>query len=43
VADVYKAFVLDPDLTGERLGEHWKHVDASLGASLREISERETK
>lgn len=43
VADVYKAFVLDPDLTGERLGEHWKHVDASLGESLREISKRETK
>jgi membrane protein len=41
VADVYRAFVLDPDLTGERLGEHWKHVDASLGASLRQISAKD--
>ena len=41
VADVYRAFVLDPDLTGERLAEHWKHVDASLGASVREISLKE--
>jgi membrane protein len=42
VADVYRAFVLDPQLTGERLAEHWKHVDASLGASLRQISAKET-
>jgi len=42
VADIYRAFVLDPDLTGERLGEHWKHVDASLGASLRQVSAKET-
>ena len=41
VADVYRAFVLDPDLTGERLAEHWKHVDVSLGASLRQISAKE--
>jgi membrane protein len=41
VADVYRAFVLDPELTGERLGEHWKHVDASLGASLRQISAKD--
>ena len=43
VADVYRAFVLDPDLTGERLAEHWKHVDASLGASVREVSAKEGK
>jgi membrane protein len=43
VADVYRAFVLDPELTSERLAEHWKHVDASLGASLRQISAKETK
>jgi membrane protein len=42
VADVYRAFVLDPDLAGERLAEHWKHVDASLGASLRQLSAQET-
>jgi membrane protein len=42
VADIYRAFVLDPDLTGERLGEHWKHVDASLSASLRQLSAKET-
>ena len=42
VADIYRVFVLDPDLTGERLGEHWKHVDASLGASLRQLSAKET-
>jgi membrane protein len=43
VADVYRAFVLDPEFTSERLAEHWKHVDASLGASLRQISAKETK
>jgi membrane protein len=43
VADVYRAFVLDPELTSERLADHWKHVDASLGASLRQISAKETK
>jgi membrane protein len=42
VADVYRAFVLDPDLTGERLAEHWKHVDASMGVSLRQVSAKET-
>jgi membrane protein len=42
VADIYRAFVLDPGLTGERLAEHWKHVDASLGASLRQLSAKET-
>jgi membrane protein len=42
LADIYRAFVLDPDLTGGRLAEHWKHVDASLGASLRQLSAKET-
>ena len=42
LADIYRAFVLDPDLTGGRLGEHWKHVDASLGASLRQLSAKDT-
>ncbi len=41
VADVYRAFVLDPEVTGERLAEHWKHIDASLGETLRQISEKE--
>lgn len=41
VADVYRAFVLDPELTGERLAEHWKHIDVSLGETLRQISEKE--
>ena len=42
VADIYRAFVLDPDLTGERLAEHWKHIDASLSVSLRQISAKDT-
>ena len=42
VADIYRAFVLDPELTGERLAEHWKHVDVSLGATLRQVSAKET-
>ena len=42
VADIYRAFVLDPELTGERLAEHWKHVDTSLGATLRQVSAKET-
>jgi membrane protein len=42
VADIYRAFVLDPDLTGERLAEHWKHIDASLSVSLRQVSAKET-
>lgn len=41
VADVYRAFVLDPELTGERLAEHWKYIDVSLGETLRQISEKE--
>jgi membrane protein len=41
VADIYRAFVLDPELTGERLAEHWKHVDVSLGETLRQVSEKE--
>jgi membrane protein len=42
VADIYRAFVLDPDLTGERLAEHWKHIDTSLAVSLRQVSAKET-
>jgi membrane protein len=42
VADMYRAFVLDPEVSGERLAEHWKHVDTSLGATLRQISAKET-
>jgi DNA-binding IscR family transcriptional regulator len=42
VADIYRAFVLDPDLTGERLAEHWKHIDESLSVSLRQVSAKET-
>lgn len=42
VADIYRAFLLDPELAGERLAEHWKQVDASLGASLRQVSSKET-
>lgn len=41
MADVYRAFVLDPELTGERLAEHWKHVDIPLGETLRQMSEKE--
>jgi membrane protein len=41
VADVYRVFVLDPELTGERLAEHWKQIDVSLGETLQQISERE--
>ena len=42
VADIYRAFVLDPESTGERLAEHWKQVDVSLAATLRETAARET-
>ena len=42
LADIYRAFVLDPDLTGERLAEHWKQVEAALGTSLRQLSAKET-
>jgi membrane protein len=42
VADVYRSFVLDPGVTGERLAEHWKHVDTYWGTSLRELHERNT-
>jgi DNA-binding IscR family transcriptional regulator len=42
LADIYRAFVLDPNLTGERLAEHWKQVDVSLAASLRQLSAKET-
>ncbi len=41
VADVYRAFALDPALTAERLAEHWKHIDVSLGETLRQISQKE--
>jgi membrane protein len=41
LADVYRAFVLDPELTGERLAEHWKQIDVSLSGTLRQISEKE--
>ncbi|OGA70076.1 MAG: hypothetical protein A3G81_26235 [Betaproteobacteria bacterium RIFCSPLOWO2_12_FULL_65_14] len=41
VADVYRAFVLDPELTGERLADHWKYIDVSLAETLRQISEKE--
>jgi membrane protein len=40
VADVYRAFVLDPEVTGERLAEHWKHVDSYWGTSLRELNDK---
>ena len=40
VADVYRAFVLDPGVTGEHLAEHWKHVDSYWGTSLRELHDR---
>jgi len=40
VADVYRAFVLDPEVTGGRLAEHWKHVDEYWGTSLRELHDR---
>jgi len=48
VADVYRAFVLDPEAKGgvhealERLSapiaEHWKHVEGDLSLSLRQFS-----
>lgn len=40
VADVYRSFVLDPNVTGEGIAEHWKHVDEYWGTSLRELDER---
>ncbi|MDX1374326.1 MAG: YihY family inner membrane protein [Burkholderiales bacterium] len=44
VADVYRAFVLQPEaLSGEGppLAEHWKHVDADLSMNLKDIAQRE--
>jgi len=43
VADVYRAFVLDPGVTGEHLAEHWKHVDSYWGASLRDLNDKIAK
>jgi len=44
VADVYRAFVLQPEaLSGEAapLSEHWKHVESDLSMNLKEIGRRE--
>lgn len=53
VADVYRAFVLDPEAKGgvhealERLSapiaEHWKHVEGDLSLSLRQFSAEKDK
>ncbi len=53
VADVYRAFVLDPEAKGgvhealERLSvpiaEHWKHVEGDLSLSLRRFAAAEEK
>ena len=43
VADVYRAFVLQPDaLSGDapQLAEHWKHVESDLSMNLKEIAQR---
>ncbi len=45
VADVYRAFVLQPEaLSGEApaLAEHWKHVDTDLSMDLKQIGRGET-
>jgi membrane protein len=44
VADVYRAFVLQPEaLSGEvrQLSEHWKHVDDDLSMNLKDLAQRE--
>ena len=44
VADVYRAFVLQPEaLSGEvrQLSEHWKHVDDDLSINLKDLARRE--
>lgn len=45
VADVYRAFVLqpegNPDALPPHLGEHWKHVESDLSMDLKELAERE--
>ncbi|MEJ2174199.1 MAG: YihY family inner membrane protein [bacterium] len=46
VADVYRAFVLQPEaLSGEAqpLAEHWKHVESDLSMNVKEIGEREAR
>ena len=43
VADVYRAFVLQPEaLAGNapELSEHWKHVESDLGMNLKEFAQR---
>jgi len=43
VADVYRAFVLQPEaLSGgaSQLNEHWKHVDSDLSMHLKDLAER---
>jgi membrane protein len=44
VADVYRAFVLQPEaLSGEvrQLSEHWKHVDDDLSMNLKDLAQGE--
>lgn len=54
LADVYRAFVLDPEAHGGDLSqafarlsgplaEHWKHVDGDLGLTLSEFAQEEKK
>jgi len=39
LADVYRAFVLDPQVADGAVpyAQHWKHVDADLGLTLRQL------
>jgi membrane protein len=51
LADIYRAFVLDPDAHGPESGsaprltaplaEHWKHVQADMSLTLRQLAQEE--
>ncbi|MGE5129756.1 MAG: YihY family inner membrane protein [Sphingomonadaceae bacterium] len=43
LADMYRAFVLDPQVVDRAApyDQHWKHVDADLGLTLRQLAGKE--
>lgn len=43
LADMYRAFVLDPQVVDGAVpyDQHWKHVDADLGLTLRQLAGKE--
>jgi DNA-binding IscR family transcriptional regulator len=51
LADIYRAFVLDPEAHGNEAGpaprlsaplaEHWRHVQADMSLTLRQLAQEE--